>query len=133
MTLNIKPLGSDDYDDILVQWWKDWRWTPPKKDFLPEMGYMVYYNDEPICAAYLYITNSKVVLLEFIISNFKFKDKLIRKEALLMLIQTVTSLAEGLGKKYVYSLLKSKSLIEIYSDLGFVKGDTNSQEMLKKL
>ena len=94
---------------------------------------MVYYNDEPICAAYLYITNSKVVLLEFIISNFKFKDKLIRKEALLMLIQTVTSLAEGLGKKYVYSLLKSKSLIEIYSDLGFVKGDTNSQEMLKKL
>ena len=100
MTLNIKPLGSNDYDDILVQWWRDWRWTPPKKDFLPEMGYMVYYNDEPICAAYLYITNSKVVLLEFIISNFKFKDKLIRKEALLMLIETVTSLAAGLGKKY---------------------------------
>ena len=78
MSLNIKPLNNDDYENTLCKWWKDWRWTAPAKDFLPETGYMVYYNDEPICAGYVYMTNSNVVLLEWIISNFKLK-KLERK------------------------------------------------------
>ena len=38
-----------------------------------------------------------------------------------------------LEKKYVYSLLKSKSLIEIYAELGYMKGDSNTQEMIKIL
>jgi|TARA_R110001599_G_scaffold2784_2_gene15147 hypothetical protein len=133
MSLKIKPLSDNDYDNILCAWWKDWKWTAPKKDFLPDMGYMVYYNDEPICAGYMYVTNSNVVLLEWIISNFKFKDRKIRKEALLMLVETITSLAGSLGKKYVYSLLKSKSLIDIYQEIGYLKGDSNTQEMIKKL
>jgi|TARA_R110002111_G_scaffold93998_1_gene145939 hypothetical protein len=133
MSLKIKPLSDNDYDNILCAWWKDWKWTAPKKDFLPDMGYMVYYNDEPICAGYMYVTNSNVVLLEWIISNFKFKDRKIRKEALLMLVQTITSLAASLGKKYVYSLLKSKSLIELYEDLGYMRGGTNGTEMIKKI
>jgi len=121
MALNIKPLSDSDYDNILCGWWKDWKWTAPAKDFLPDMGYMVYYNDEPICAGYMYVTNSKVVLLEWIISNFKFKDRKIRKEALLMLVQTITSLAGTLD------------LIEIYQELGYQKGDSNTQEMIKIL
>tara|TARA_R110000868_G_scaffold7187_7_gene39371 strand:- start:427 stop:828 length:402 start_codon:yes stop_codon:yes gene_type:complete len=133
MSLKIKPLSDNDYDNILCAWWKDWKWTAPKKDFLPDMGYMVYYNDKPICAGYMYVTNSNVVLLEWIISNFKFKDRKIRKEALLMLVQTITSLAASLGKKYVYSLLKSKSLIELYEDLGYMRGGTNGTEMIKKI
>ena len=133
MSLKIKPLSDNDYDNILCAWWKDWKWTAPKKDFLPDMGYMVYYNDEPICAGYMYVTNSNVVLLEWIISNFKFKDRKIRKEALLMLVQTITSLAASLGKKYVYSLLKSKSLIELYEDLGYMRGGTNGTEVIKKI
>ena len=133
MALNIIPLSEKDYDDVLCEWWKDWRWKAPAKDFLPETGYMVYYNDEPICAGYVYMTNSDVVLLEWIISNFKFKNKEIRKEALLMLIETITSLAEGLGKKYIYSLLKNKPLIELYKELGYVEGESNATEMIKKL
>jgi len=133
MALNIIPLSEKDYDDVLCEWWKDWRWKAPAKDFLPERGYMVYYNDEPICAGYMYVTNSNVVLLEWIISSFKFKNKKVRKEALYMLIVTVTSLAEGLGKKYVYSLLKNESLINIYKELGFNKGGNSGQEMIKKL
>jgi len=133
MALNIKPLGDNDYDDILCKWWKDWRWTAPAKDFLPDRGYMVYYNDEPICAGYMYVTNSNVVLLEWIISSFKFKNKDIRKEALYMLVETITSLARALDKKYVYSLLKNQPLINLYKELGFVDGGNNGQEMIKKL
>ena len=38
MKLNIRPLEVSDYDNILVDWWNDWRWTAPTKDFLPENG-----------------------------------------------------------------------------------------------
>ena len=50
-----------------------------------------------------------------------------------MLIQTITSLSANLGKKYVYSILKSKSLIELYQELGFGKGGQNGTEMIKKI
>jgi len=133
MALNIKPLSDNDYEDILCKWWKDWRWTAPAKDFLPDRGYMVYYNDEPICAGYMYVTNSNVVLLEWIISSFKFKNKDIRKEALYMLVETITSLARALDKKYVYSLLKNQPLINLYKELGFVAGGNNGKEMIKYL
>ena len=134
--LRIRPLESSDYDEILVKWWEAWGWAPPKRDFLPEDGkggLMVMDGDVPVCAGFMYVTNSNVVLLEWIISSFKFKNKKVRKEALYMLIVTVTSLAEGLGKKYVYSLLKNESLINIYKELGFNKGGNSGQEMIKKL
>ena len=71
MNLNVKVLKEEDYDNILVNWWKDWRWTPPSKDFLPDNGkggYMVYEDDTPICAGFMYLTNSKVVWCDWIIS-----------------------------------------------------------------
>ena len=33
MKLNVKPLSYEDYDDVLIKWWKDWDWTPPQRDF----------------------------------------------------------------------------------------------------
>ena len=50
-----------------------------------------------------------------------------------MLIETISSLAAGLGKKYIYSLLKNKPLIELYKELKFLEGDSNATEMIKKL
>ncbi len=38
MIFDIRPLELDDYDTILVDWWKDWGWTPPTRDFLPDNG-----------------------------------------------------------------------------------------------
>jgi hypothetical protein len=46
--IRVDSLKPGDYDDILVGWWKDWRWTPPSRDFLPlngEGGFMIYDDD----------------------------------------------------------------------------------------
>ena len=75
MNLKVRTLKDSDYDNILVKWWKDWRWTPPSKEFLPENGkggYIVYDNDIPVCAGFMYLTNSKAVWCDWIISNFKY-------------------------------------------------------------
>ena len=64
MEFTVRELNETDYESILVKWWKDWRWTPPPKDFLPDNakgGFIVYDKDIPVCAGYIYVTNSKVV------------------------------------------------------------------------
>jgi len=134
MKLNVVPLKASDYEEILCQWWKDWRWTPPSKDFLPEDGtggYIVYDGDSPICAGFLYLTNSKAVWCDWIISDLKYKDRQKRRDALLLLIETITKEAQSLDKKFVYALIKNKPLIDIYKKVGFEEGATYSHEMIK--
>lgn len=136
MEFNIKPLGETDYEDILVGWWKDWKWTPPPKDFLPsdgKGGVMVLDNDIPVCAGFVYMTNSKVAWVDWIISNKEYKKKPQRKEALDLLITTLTNICKDTGNKYCYALIKNKSLIKTYETLGYTSADNYTQEMIKVL
>jgi len=132
--LHVRKLNSQDYDEILVKWWKDWRWTPPPAEFLPdngEGGLMVCDEDYPVAAGFLYVTNSSVAWMEFIVSNIEYKHKENRKQAIRLLILTLEELAKISGKKYIYSTLKNESLINSYLECGFSKGTSNSQEMIK--
>lgn len=132
----IRKLIESDYDEILVDWWKSWRWTPPSRDFLPENGqggFIVYDGDTPVCAGFNYLTNSKVGWCEFIISNFEYKDKEKRKDAITILINTIDGVLKISGCKYVFTSVKNKSLIETYKELGYTEGSSNSLEMVKEL
>ncbi|MDA8940728.1 hypothetical protein N9H34_01195 [bacterium] len=136
MKLNIKPLKVSDYDNTLVGWWNDWRWTAPAKDFLPENGtggFMVYDKDTPICAGFMYTTNSEAVWCDWIISNIHYKNRQNRKDALELLVETITNQAKKLNKKYVYALIKNKPLINVYKKIGYEEASTYSIEMIKKL
>ena len=132
MKLNIEPLNEGDYENILCQWWKDWRWTPPSKDFLPDNGmggFIVYDDGVPVCAGFMYLTNSKAVWCDWIISNLNYKNRQGRKEAIELLISTIANLAGELGNKFVYALIKNKPLI----NCGFKEGSSYTTEMIKKL
>jgi hypothetical protein len=134
MELTIRQLNENDYQDILVDWWKQWGWTAPEKDFLPDDGmggYIVYDEEIPICAGFIYVTNSRVAWVDWIISNKEYRGK--RKEAITMLIETLTNLSKMSGSKYAYALIKNDSLIKTYEDLGYVKGDSYNSEMIKLL
>jgi len=136
MKFTVRKLNKTDYQDILVKWWSDWRWTAPPKDFLPddgEGGFIVYDGDTPVCAGYIYITNSKVGWCDWIISNFNYKDKTNRKEALDELIKILTHTLKLSDCKYSYALIKSDSLIERYKENGYIEGDKYTKEMIKRL
>ena len=136
MKFNVRKLNPLDYESILIKWWKDWRWTPPPKDFLPdngEGGFIVYDNDIPVCAGYIYITNSKVGWCDWIISNFDYKDKVKRKEALIELVRILTHTLKLSDCKYAYALIKSDSLIDHYKSNGYIEGDSYNKEMIKIL
>lgn len=135
MNLDIRMLNSSDYDDILVGWWKRWRWsTPPSKEFLPqngEGGFIVYDGDIPVCAGFLYATNSKIAWIDWIVSNFDYKNKDGRREALILLIDTLGEAAKIEEYKYIYSLMTIPSLMELFEELGYVKGYSYTTEMIK--
>lgn len=136
MNLNVKPLKNTDYENILCQWWHDWRWTPPAKDFLPENGtggYIVYDDDVPVCAGFMYTTNSKVAWCDWIISNLSYKDRVKRKEALELLVNQITQVAKQKGFKYSYALIKNKPLIDTYKKLGYKEASSYTSEMIKVL
>lgn len=136
MTYTIRKLVPTDYDDILVGWWKNWRWTAPDKDFLSDNGtggIMVSDGDIPVCAGFMIATNSKVAWIEWIISNRNYRDRLKRKEAIKLLISTLTNTSKGAGYKYCYAILSNPSLIHAYKELGYMNGSSNGIEMIKAL
>jgi hypothetical protein len=136
MTFNIRKLNSTDYDDVLVDWWKDWGWEPPAKDFLPddaEGGLIVLDNDIPVCAGFIYITNSKVAWVDWIISNKNYTDKKRKHTAVKLLVETLTNTCKNNGHKYAYALIKHKGLVDTYKELGYINADNYTQEMIKVL
>lgn len=135
-SISIRHLNETDYDAILVGWWKEWGWEAPARDFLPNNamgGAIVYDGDTPICAGFLYMTNSKASWIDWIISSKTYTDREKRKFAINLLIEQLTDLSKQLGNKYAYALIKHQNLIKTYESLGYVKGDSYQSEMIKIL
>jgi hypothetical protein len=136
MALYIRELNETDYDDILVGWWEQWEWTAPQRDFLPDNGkggIIVYDDKTPVCAGFMYLTNSKVNWVDWIISNKEYTKKPERKEAIELLVSALTEICKKSGGKYAYALIKNNSLINTYETLGYIKGDNYTSEMIKLL
>lgn len=135
MEFQVRLLREGDYENTLVKWWNDWKWAAPSKDFLPEDGIgglMVSKGDNDICAGFIYFTNSKAAWCEFVISNKEYKEK-DRGDAIKVLLESLSAISKERGVKYVYSSLKSNSLIEKYKECGYVQGDTGCTELIKIL
>jgi hypothetical protein len=132
----LRPLNELDYDNILLGWWEDWGWVAPMKDMLPQDGIggvIVYDEDEPVCAGFLYMTNSKMAWVEWVISNKNYRKKPQRKKAIVYLIETLTNIAKNNGATFAYTVVKNRSLSAIYEQIGYIDGDNNIKEMIKSL
>lgn len=136
MNLSARKLKESDYEDTLLGWWSDWGWVAPEKEMLPENGtggIIIFCGDIPVCSGFLYTTNSGIAWVEFIISNKKFTDRSVRLDALTLLINSLTNIAKTIGHKYAYTILKNKSLISKFKDIGYTEGDIECVEMIKYL
>ena len=135
MELNIRRLKESDWD-TLVGWWDAWpEWVAPPRDFLPDNGkggFMVEKNNTPIVAGFLYTTNSKGVLLEWIISNPDYKDE-DRQDAIELLINGAENVSRKLGYKYMFSIGRNKHLIETHKKLKWMVDKNPSHELIKNI
>jgi len=135
MKLNIRMLKDSDWN-TLVEWWSAWpEWPVPPKDFLPDNGkggFMVEKQNQPIVAGFLYITNSKGALLEWIISNPKYREN-DRDKAIELLIQGAENVCKKQGIKYIFSIGRNKHLINTHKKLGYTIDSKPSYEITKKI
>ena len=135
MKFNIRKLTENDWD-TLVSWWDAWpSWVNPPKDFLPDNGtggLIIEKNNIPIVAGFLYFTNSAAVLLEWIISNPKYKEK-DKKEAIDTLIKSAEIFCKNNNKKYMFSIGRNKSLINIHKKLNWSIDEKASYEITKQI
>ncbi len=135
MEFNIRKLNPSDYDDVLVGWWKDWGWNPPEREVLPDnaqSGLIIYEDTRPICAGFIYLTNSKVALIEWIISDKKYNKNKKKVKALNLLLDALILTCSTLKIKYIKADNESKSLTKAFIKKGFKKGDIVTH-LIKKI
>ena len=87
---------------------------------------------EPIVAGFLYMTNSKAVLLEWIISNPDYrKDD--RDSAITSLILGAEAVVKNADKKYMFTIGRNQKLINKHKELGWQVDKKPSYEIVKTL
>lgn len=134
MELQIRSLQESDWE-TLQEWWTKWNWPEMNRDLLPLNGLgglIVCKGDMPIVAGFLYLTNSKVAQMEWIISNQDYRDP-DRKGALEMLILGLEEVALSVGKNIILSIGRNTGLINMHKKLGYMVDKGPSYEISKKL
>lgn len=125
--MNLRKYTNLDYW-TLTSWWHLHDWPCPDQEMLPETGFIV----EDICAGFLYKTDSKIALLEFIISNPQTtKEK--RANGLDILITALCEEAKKLEFKAIFTSVQHKKLIQRYENHGFVIADNDMKNMVKRI
>lgn len=132
--LTFRPLKEEDYE-ILCDWWKWWKFVPIAKESLPDNGtggFMVKHGDTNVCAGFIYKTNSNFCLVEWVISNYNVRDRVVRDKAIKLLINELTNEGKRLGFKVAFTWLINENLKAKMESCGFVK-TSQPIEMIKKI
>ena len=133
--MNTRELTESDWS-TLQDWWSAWpKWQTPVKDFLPNNGtggLMVEKEGLPIVAGFIYLTNSKTALLEWIVSNPDYRE-VDRGEAIETLIIKSEEVIKASGYKYVFAVLQHEKLIKTQLKLGWKADVKPSYELTKIL
>ena len=136
MELNVRTILESDWD-MLVDWWANWKdWgANPTKEMLPGNGtggLMIEKGDRPIMAGFLYLTNSKVAWMEFIVSDPTYKEY-DRAKALELLILSLEDVARAMDKEIILSIGRNKSLLSMHKKLGYIVDKDPSYELSKNI
>jgi len=127
--MEIRPFVPHLYP-TLVSWWLNHDWPSIPLNYLPKTGVVIYGKEVPVCAGFLYSTDSDVAIIEWIISN-PHTAKLERRAALVLLIEALCQEAKNRGFKSVFTFASHPRLIEELDSAGFVVTDRGMTHMLK--
>lgn len=136
--IQVRNLERKDYL-TLHKWWVQNRFFPPSIEDLPIVngelqGFMVYSNDVDICSGFLINTSvPNGAMMEYLVANFDVKDRQLRKDAIKLLLDTLSEAGRRLGKKYLFTSVKNKGLIEKLAESGYKTASTGTIEMIKHL
>lgn len=128
-SLVIKVFESEtDYED-LNSWWQKHGSCAPALRFLPKTGFVVLVDGVKACAGFLYKTDSKLCVFEFVVCNPDV-EKEPRGEALDMLIRAAQHWAKSNNFEYIYTCANIARYKARLVDNRFVPADGGQQHFL---
>lgn len=130
--MNIRKFDRKKDYILVLRWWKDWGWPALPLEALPQNGYIVENMGKPICAAWLYKTDSCLASIEWIISDAK-ASREEREGTIELLFNKLFDIAKEEGFTMVFSSVKNLVLKNKMLDLGYQEGDINMTNMIKVL
>jgi hypothetical protein len=113
-------------------WWAVHKWPAVPQEALPSTGLVVVGPNGPICAGFLYSTDSSLAWLEWVVGN-PLCDKILRDEALDLLIPALLAEAHKSGKSQVFSSVQHPALLKRYKKFGALEADTNMTNVIWRL
>lgn len=125
--MKVKAFEKTDYA-LISTWWLQHGWSPVSFEMLPKIGFIV--ND--ICAGFLYINDSKLCHLEWIVSDPD-SNKQERSESLSILLNVLENTAKELGCSAIFTTTKHENLIKRYENNGYVTTDVEMTHLIKRI
>lgn len=125
-----RHITKEDYNCILVDWWKDNSFPPPPLRVLPG-GYIISKDGVDIYAGFVYYTGTPIAWLEFVVGNKKATLEQ-KKGGLEKLVDIVSTIAKDKG---VTSLFVStvQSFANSLVKTGFNITDKDCVQLIKNL
>lgn len=116
-----RPYRLEDYPYIENMWNEQGENAPPM-DVLGKDGIVITYEDNIVCAIFIFQPSSSMGMIEFQIAN-PLIDKEIRNEGIDVMIEKAVEICKKIGYKYIYTATYSEKFKKRLESNGFaVKG-----------
>jgi hypothetical protein len=112
--------------------WKTQGWPAIPLDLLPKTGVVVESDGVNLAYGWLYLTDSKMTIMEFIVGNPNVDWKL-RDEAIHLVINKLIVEAKERGGRSIFSSVNHKRLMDRYKSHGFIQTDVNMTNFIRNL
>lgn len=129
--MDIRPYTDKDYE-TLAFWWTVHKWPAVPKEALPSTGLVVSGPDGPICAGFIYQTDSTIAWLEWVVAK-PLCDRILRSNALDQLIPALLAEAHKLGKLQVFSSVHHPALLKRYKKFGAIEAENSMTNVIWRL
>ena len=117
----IRPVRVEDYP-TLIKWWEHYKDIEvPDSGLLPNKGlggFVVEKEGKIIAAAYVYLTNSDIGYVDYLISDPDYMNR-DRYEMIIDLIQTCSEVALEEGCRMVWAMTTYKGVVSRCQELGY--------------
>ena len=117
---NIRPIKVEDYT-TLIEWWNQYEHVDiPSSDLLPNgglVGLAIEKDVKMMAAAYVYLTNSAMGYIDFLVSDPSYKGPG-KFNMLMELMEACTALALRQGCKIVWAMTTYQIMAEVAKKMG---------------
>ena len=130
--MNIRTFNKEDYS-IVHNWWTKQQWTPVPEDMLSSTGFIVTKDDgEEVAAAWVYITNSPIFLIEWMVGNPDL-DWEERQDGINMLLDECSNWCKAHGAGFMLTMTNKDRFIDKLKDNDFKVSDEGKSHLLRRL